>query len=156
MAAANFEQGDDRRSRSREKLATLVQSRSATLSLFTELAKQRPFRPDPITVEALQEFCQALIDYTASAHFQLYRYIADRLERRTAVLEVASRVYPRIAQTTDAILRFNDKYEDLGVARQADELFNVLDADLSRLGEALAERIQLEDEVIGALVGQTH
>lgn len=158
MAAADIEieQSDDRRSRSREKLATLVQSRSETLSLFTELAKQRPFRPDPITMEALQEFCQALIDYTASAHFQLYRYIADRLERRTAVLEVANRVYPRIAQTTDTILRFNDKYEDLGVASKVSELFSVLDSDLSHLGEALAERIQLEDEVIGALVSPKH
>lgn len=156
MAAVEFGQGEDRRGRSREKLATLVQSRSATLSLLTELARQRPFKPDPITVEALQDFCQALIDYTASAHFQLYRYIADRLERRTAVLEVANRVYPRIAQTTDTILRFNDKYENLASAKQVEQLFSVLDTDLSDLGEALAERIQLEDEVIGALVGPKH
>jgi len=156
MAAADIEQGDDRRSRSREKLATLVRTRGETLSLLSELARQRPFRPDPDTVEALQEFCQALIDYTASAHFQLYRFIADRLERRTAVLEVANRVYPRIAQTTDAILRFNDKYEDLSDTAKAGGLFAVLDNDLSRLGEALAERIQLEDEVIGALIGTKH
>lgn len=156
MAVVEQRQGEDRRSRSREKLATLVRSRSETLSLFAELANQRPFKADTITLEALQDFCQALIDYTASAHFQLYRYIADRIERRTAVLEVANRVYPRIVQTTDAILRFNDKYENLQTTNRADELFSLLDADLSILGEALAERIQLEDEIIGALTGQKH
>ena len=87
---------NDRRGRSREKLATLVRTRSETLSLYSELAKQRPFEADEVTNEALQEFCQALIDYTASAHFQLYRYITDRLERRTPVLEVADRVAPPI------------------------------------------------------------
>ena len=80
--------------RSREKLATLVKTRTETLSLYTELANQRPFEADDVTNEALQEFCQALIDYAASAHFQLYRFISDKLERRTPVIEIADRVYP--------------------------------------------------------------
>ena len=53
--------GNDRRGRSREKLATLVRTRTETLSLYTELANQRPFEADEVTSEALQEFCQALI-----------------------------------------------------------------------------------------------
>ena len=144
----------DRRSRSREKLATLVKTRTETLSLFTELANQRPFEADEITREALQEFCQSLIDYAASAHFQLYRYISDKLERRAAVLEVADSIYPRIVQTTDRILRFNDKYESVDLLRGEKEALDLLDTDLSSLGEALAERIQLEDQVIGAMTGR--
>ena len=146
----------DRRSRSREKLATLVKSRTETLSLYTELANQRPFEADEITREALQEFCQSLIDYAASAHFQLYRFIADKLERRVAVLEVADSIYPRIVQTTDRILRFNDKYENVNFLHGNGEVLDVLDTDLSHLGEALAERIQLEDRVIGAMTGQSY
>jgi len=146
----------DRRSRSREKLATLVKSRTETLSLYTELANQRPFEADEITREALQEFCQSLIDYAASAHFQLYRFIADQLERRVAVLEVADSIYPRIVQTTDRILRFNDKYENVNFLHGNGEALDVLDTDLSHLGEALAERIQLEDRVIGAMTGQSY
>ena len=141
----------DRRSRSREKLATLVKTRSKTLALYTELAKQRPFEADEFTGEALQEFCQALIDYAASAHFQLYRFISDKLERRSAVLKVADSVYPRIVQTTDSILRFNDKYENVNLANGDAEMLALLDTDLSTLGETLAERIQLEDQVIGAM-----
>ncbi|GMQ86947.1 MAG: hypothetical protein BMS9Abin08_0145 [Gammaproteobacteria bacterium] len=146
----------ERRGRSREKLATLVKTRSETLSLYTELASQRPFEADEVTSEALQEFCQALIDYAASAHFQLYRYISDKLERRTPVLDVADKVYPQIVQTTDSILRFNDKYQDVDLLNVDGELLTLLDADLSNLGETLAERIQLEDKVISAMTGKVH
>jgi regulator of sigma D len=154
--ANEFDAATDRRSRSREKLATLVKTRSETLSLYSELANQRPFEADEITRDALQEFCQALIDYAASAHFQLYRFIADRLERRAPVLQVADKVYPRIIHTTDMILRFNDKYEDVDIINDNPELLTLLDSDLSRLGETLAERIQLEDQVIEAIGGQVH
>lgn len=147
---------NERRGRSREKLTTLVKTRSETLSLYSELASQRPFEADEVTNEALQEFCQALIDYAASAHFQLYRYISDKLERRTAVLDVADRIYPQIAQTTDSILRFNDKYQDVNLLNDELGLLALLDADLSSLGETLAERIQLEDQVIGAMTGKMH
>ncbi len=146
----------ERRGRSREKLTTLVKTRSETLSLYSELASQRPFEADEVTNEALQEFCQALIDYAASAHFQLYRYISDKLERRTPVLDVADRIYPQIAQTTDSILRFNDKYQDVNLLNDDQDLLGLLDADLSSLGETLAERIQLEDQVIGAMTGKMH
>mgnify|MGYP003574610265 FL=1 len=154
--ASEYEAGSDRRGRSREKLATLVQTRAETLSLYSELANQRPFEADEVTSEALQEFCQALIDYAASAHFQLYRYISDKLERRAPVLQVADRVYPQIIQTTDMILRFNDKYESMDLLNGNKDLLDLLDADLSSLGEILAERIQLEDQVIGAMTGRTH
>lgn len=156
MATTDFATGEDRRSRSREKLATLVKTRTETLSRFTDLANQRPFEPEQGVAEALQEFCQVLIDYTASAHFQLYRYITDKIERRAAVLKVADNIYPHIAQTTDEILRFNDKYEGADLLEDENNLLEVLDTDLSSLGEILAERIQLEDKVISALTGQIH
>ena len=104
----------------------------------------------------MQDFCQALIDYAASAHFQLYRYISDKLERRTPVIEVAGSIYPRIAQTTDMILRFNDRYEGVDLMRCDGAVLERLASDLSALGETLAERIQLEDRVISAMTGQVH
>lgn len=153
---SEYAANNDRRSRSREKLATLVRTRTETLSLYTELVNQRPFEADEVTNEALQEFCQSLIDYAASAHFQLYRYISDKLERRARVLALADQIYPRIVQTTDSILRFNDKYETVDLLDGDREILVLLDSDLSHLGEALAERIQLEDQVIGAMTGQAH
>lgn len=139
----------DRRTRSRARLESLVQSRTQTLSLLTQLAGQQPFTHDPETEKALRKFCQALIDYTAGAHFQLYRYFADNRERRQSVLDVADRVYPRIIETTDIILRFNEKYEAMSLDNGLEFLAN----DLSRLGECLAERISLEDSIIEAMGG---
>ncbi len=97
--------------------------------------------------KALRRFCEALIDYTASAHFQLYRYLADNCERRKAVLAIADELYPKIVETTDTILRFNDKYE----AMSLDNSVEFLAMDLSNLGECIADRIHYEDRVISAL-----
>jgi len=154
--SSEYNAATERRGRSREKLATLVKTRTETLSLYTELANHQPFEADEVTREALQDFCQALIDYAATAHFQLYRYISDKLERRGPVLEVAGSIYPRIVQTTDMILRFNDKYEGVDLMNCSEEILERLAADLSALGETLAERIQLEDRVISAMTGQVH
>jgi regulator of sigma D len=142
----------DRRKRSQDKLVTLVSSRTATISLLTELAGRQPFNPEPSMEKALRLFCEALIDYTASAHFQLYRYLADNRERRQSVLTIADRIYPKIVNTTDQILRFNDKYESMSL----DNSVEFLALDLSSLGECLAERIQLEDRVISAMGGTVH
>ena len=142
----------DRRKQSLMKLEGLVQTRTQTLALLAELARSQPFTAAPGIEETLRRFCQALMDYTASAHFQLYRYIADNRERRQTVLVVAETVYPRIVETTDVILRFNDKYESMSLENSIE----FLDVDLSSLGETLAERIHLEDQVISALGGVVH
>lgn len=145
-------QGIDRRGNSAEKLDVLVSSRTATLSLLAELATRQPFHPEPSMEKALKEFCEALIDYTASAHFQLYRYLSDKRERRQSVLSIADKLYPVIVETTDVILRFNDKYESMSF----DNSVEFLAADLSNLGECLADRIQSEDQVIVAMRGGVH
>ena len=144
--------GVDRRQKTREKLDALVTSRTATLSLLTDLAGRRPFAPEPAMEKALREFCEALIDYTASAHFQLYRYLADNRERRTSVLSLADGLYPKIVETTDQILRFNDKYEAMSLGNSVE----FLAVDLSNLAECIADRIQCEDEVISAMTGGVH
>lgn len=144
--------GIDRRGNAAEKLDVLVSSRTATLSLLADLATRQPFHPEPSMEKALREFCEALIDYTASAHFQLYRYLSDKRERRSSVLSIADKLYPVIVETTDVILRFNDKYESMSF----DNSVEFLAVDLSNLGECLADRIQSEDRVIEAMRGGMH
>lgn len=149
---SKFPGGVDRRSKARDKLDALVSSRAVTLTLLADLAGRRPFEPEPEMEEALRRFCEALIDYTASAHFQLYRYLADNRERRHSVLAIADELYPKIVETTDQILRFNDKYESMSI----DNSVEFLSLDLSNLGECIADRIQLEDQVISAMSGVAH
>jgi len=146
-----FPGGVDRRSKSSEKLDALVSARNETLALLTDLAGRQPFHADPSMEEALRRFCEALIDYTASAHFQLYRYLSDNRERRGSVLAVADELYPKIVETTDTILRFNDKYESISL----DNGIEFLALDLSSLGECIADRIQYEDQVISAMSGRS-
>jgi regulator of sigma D len=148
---SQMREGKDRRRRSSEKLDALVSSRTETLALLADLAARQPFHADTSIERAIRKFCEALIDYTASAHFQLYQYLADNRERRQAVLAIADELYPKIVETTDSILRFNDKYESMSI----DHSVEFLALDLSSLGECIADRIQYEDRVIAALTGDT-
>lgn len=141
------EASTERRFAAQTKYGTLLESRTATLSLYSQLASLRPFKPDQDSQSALQEFCEALVDYTASAHFQLYRFIDEGTERRTNVKETAHQIYPAIAKTTQDILDFNEKYD----CEDHCNNFSDLDGDLSKLGEILADRILYEDQIIAAL-----
>lgn len=134
---------------SRQKMDSLLVARKETLSLYSELAALRPFQEEDDVAVVLQEFCETLMDYTASAHFQLYRFLEDGSERRTNVRNVAEKIYPNISMTTEQFLDFNDKYD----AEQKGEHFSSLDDDLSSLGEMLADRILYEDQVISAFDG---
>ena len=137
----------DRRAGSHRAIREFVHVRTEMLSRYGKLASHQPFAQDGEVGVLLQKFCEALIDYTASAHFQLYRFIEDNNERRRPVKKVADKNYDDIMTTTGSILEFNDKYEGNAVVSRPEELKN----DLSTLGETLAQRIELEDKVIKEL-----
>ena len=134
----------DRRVRSASQINKIVDARNEMLSLFGELIAKRPFVTESTVPTLLQQFCQALVDYTAHAHFQLYRHFAEKRERRVSVSKVADQIYPEILIITQAILDFNEKYD----CEDHCEGLSSLDQDLSALGEKLADRIELEDRLI--------
>ena len=136
----------DRRAESRDKLQTLIEARTETLSLYNQLAAMRPFTVKDDVQMLLQEFCEALVDYTASAHFQLYRFIEEGTERRQPVRDIADSVYPQIEKTTAYIVDFNDKFDSDNQSKNMSKLAD----NLSDLGEVLADRITFEDQVISA------
>ena len=133
----------ERRVRSVNVVNKIVEARTEMLALYSELASKRPFKGEAAPA-LLQQFCQALVDYTAHAHFQLYRHFAENRERRAAISVVADQIYPRILAITQTILDFNEKYD---CEDHCEGLTN-LDKDLSALGEQLADRIELEDRLI--------
>jgi regulator of sigma D len=134
----------DRRIRSTSQINKIVDARTEMLALFSELIAKRPFVTDSNVPGLLQQFCQALVDYTAHAHFQLYRHFAENRERRVSVSKVADQIYPKILTITQTILDFNEKYD----CEDHCEGLSNLDKDLSELGEHLADRIELEDKLI--------
>ena len=144
---SNNEVLPERRVQSHRDIGMLVESRTDTLALLSDLAVRQPFKPEHETQVLLQNFCESLIDYTASAHFQLYRHIVEDREHRKPVQEIARDIYPRIEESTKAILDFNDKYD---CEDHCDNLSELAD-DLSLLAEQLADRIELEDRLISVL-----
>ncbi|HES58349.1 MAG TPA: Rsd/AlgQ family anti-sigma factor, partial [Firmicutes bacterium] len=82
----SVEQLEERRQSVRNKFHTLLETRTETLALFSALIGMRPFKPETEVQLVLQEFCESLVDYSASAHFQLYSYIESGTEQRFAEL----------------------------------------------------------------------
>ncbi len=142
---------NERRLVTHSSIDELVLTRTQLLSLYNEIAIHPPQVGDAAVPELLRQFCQSLIDYTATAHFKLYQYFDEKRERRKAVIDVAEKAFPRIAKCTDSILEFNDKYDHPETINDDSKLAS-LKTDLSNLGETLADRIELEDKVIRAMV----
>jgi regulator of sigma D len=93
----------------------------------------------------LQRFCQLLLDYVSAGHFEIYyELVREAEEFKDGSVEIANRLLPAITATTETLLDFNDRYVD---AKPSPELAQ----SLSRLGETLAERFELEDQLIEAL-----
>lgn len=138
----------ERRSLTAELIDHMLKERNQLLSLLLQVSEAlSPDAPEQ-NLDIILEFRQVLVDYIAAGHFGLYERIIEGKERRKAVAERAVKIYPRIEKTTEIALAFDEKYNpdkdkiDLGS----------LHLDLSNLGEELATRIELEDQLINILL----
>lgn len=149
--AKNMTKTQERRSASRDLIKKLTAERAEVLALYCRVAGLEPYerqKTDKPISSLIQEFCQLLMDYIAAGHFSLYERIVNGKERRRAPAELAEKLYPRIAETTDIALAFNDKYDTEEHSRD----ISGLEQDMSRLGQALAARAELEDKLLQALL----
>ena len=143
---------NNRRQRQSSTIETLLTERQEVLVTMCGLAELESKEAESdVVLEILKTFNQALVDYTALGHFEIYERIVDGKERRESVRQVANEVYPSIAATTEKIVEFNDKYEG---ADGPDSLSNMY-KDLSLIGEAMAERIESEDQLLQKLSDQS-
>lgn len=143
----------DRRKGIGRTVSKLVDERQSVFVVFCELAGVSTFDPEGtdrsgIRPEKLTAFLELLMDYLGSGHFELYQRIIDGHERRRLVLDAAQRYYPTIAETTDFLVEFNDKYDRCSIG--PDDAA-ALEADLSKVGKALSLRTDLEDKILAAL-----
>ncbi len=140
----------ERRSGTRTLIDKMLTERQRMLVLFERVAGVEPYADETPNDELLQEFSQILVDYIASGHFGLYERISEGKERRRGIVKLAEELYPRIADTTQAAIEFNDVYEKANGKVISDNLSPML----SKLGEELAVRIELEDQLISEMIGQ--
>lgn len=136
-----------------ETIKALREQRQNTLSTFCSMTgvsnpEQTSGELTDIAPAALQEFLNHMVDYLAMGHFTIYQRIVEGKERRGVVQEASQRVYASIGETTDVMVEFNDKYEHFD-GSESDQ--QSLKDDLSKLGEMLAIRGDLEDELLEAL-----
>ena len=138
---------EERRAGTQRVITKMLDERQEMLVLFAKVAGLEPYAGSKASTVDLKEFCQILVDYVATAHFGVYERIAEGKERRRKVLDVAEALYPRIKAITDEVVTFNDRYEGV----DGDALPDGLHDDLSSLGERIAQRIELEDQLLAAM-----
>jgi regulator of sigma D len=96
--------------------------------------------------KGLERLCQLLVDYVSVGHFEVfYELIREAEAFADGSTVLAEEIIPRIGDTTEVILGFDEKYP-LPEGEQADYA-----ADLSLLGEILESRFELEDRLITGL-----
>lgn len=93
----------------------------------------------------LESFCQILVDYVSAGHFEIYyQLLREAEEFKDGSAELAKSLFPQLNATTEAALEFNDKYSNTQQGEQLEELPD----HLSKLGETLESRFELEDRLI--------
>ena len=141
---------EERRSESQQLIEHMLKERNELFSLLLKVSSESTSEEPFSSKSDLEEFVQLLVDYIAAAHFGLYQRIAEGKERRKAISELAIKIYPRIEQTTEVALAFDEKYS---IENDGDDL-SALKIDLSRLCEELSTRIELEDQLINTMIGK--
>ena len=152
MNTATKQPPPDRRARTRKEIKQLIAERNNVLSQYYNLASHADQNPgdNEETLELLQEFCQDLVDYLATGHFEIYRRIEEKEERRSEIVQLADQIFNRISETTAVAVAFNDLYDTS--ANFNPDVLGQLPEQLSKLGEELATRIDLEDRFINTLL----
>jgi len=143
----------DRRARTQKEIKQLIAERNNVLTQFYNLTSHiDEYDVDNLESlkELLQDFCQNLVDYIATGHFEIYRRIEDGIERRQEITELSDAAFHKIISTTNAAIDFNDQY-DFSNNLNPDALKN-FSSQLSTLGKNLATRIELEDKFINTLL----
>lgn len=98
-----------------------------------------------MAVERLQLFCELLVDYVSAGHFEVYyELIREAEEFNDGSAELAKALLPRLNDSTQEALDFNDLYANI----DDNMSLNSLNRHLSNLGEVLETRFEIEDELI--------
>ena len=126
-----------------------LKERQELIICLCELTDWKEFGEVEAIVKRLTEFCQSLLDYVSSGHFEIYeQLLAEARAANENSTELVNRLYPRIQLTTEAALDFNDRFD--ATPEDAEELKQLL-PELSALAEKLEERFEMEDMLIEML-----
>ncbi|GAA0373747.1 Rsd/AlgQ family anti-sigma factor [Bowmanella denitrificans] len=144
------EQAEQKWGGAHDAIDNWIDARKALLVEYCRLAGLPPFdarRQALPSKESVETFCEMLMDYVSAGHFEFYDKIVDGSQANGAGKQLADEVYPKISDTTEQALNFNDCYADI----DEDQDMQGFDKHLSELGQAMEERFELEDRLIHTL-----
>ncbi len=130
-------------------LAKLLHERQTVLVRYHHLIQRTTAEPSELLTERLSHFAQLLTDYLALGHFEVYESLAlDELGRpRPHLYKRLQAEYADLDVTMQQLLDVADRLDDLDDPLTVENLASVL----SEVGELLATRFSLEDNLIEAL-----
>lgn len=128
-------------------ITELQNERQEVWALYCHVAELMPFSANQSVRNKLARFAEILIDYVSLGHFGVCEFLFTGTDSHDPALSVAKEIYAALSSSTEAAVSFNDKYEN-GAAT----IFADLKQDLSDLGESLAKRIDLEDQLCGLIL----
>ncbi len=123
-----------------------LKERQELLVRYYAICHLEPFDSEEMEADTykLQAFCEILVDYVSAGHFEVFERLAHIASSSHSTDPSWYRnLLVEILKTTLLALDFNDKYAD-------NEPKYGIKAELSRLGEHLSTRMDLEDQLITA------
>ncbi|MDO6694861.1 sigma D regulator [Aliiglaciecola sp. 3_MG-2023] len=131
-----------------------LQERQKLLVQYCQLAGLPPFEKASSGLPELSEirlFCETLVDYVSTGHFEVYDKLASDPKQNTDDQRLEKSVFPRISETTEEALAFNDLFAEIN----SDKGLANFDQKLSLLGQQLEARFELEDQLLHSLSNQS-
>ncbi|GKW13904.1 MULTISPECIES: sigma D regulator [Pectobacterium] len=125
-----------------------LQARKQLLVAYYHLVGIKPNKEalSLLDEEALDNFCQNLVDYLSTGHFHLYeKMLHEAATHSEQVLALSTQLDLALQNNTQQIMTFYDSH--LAAAIDHDNCIEFQQA-LSSVGEALEERFTLEDNMI--------
>ncbi|MCP4789840.1 MAG: sigma D regulator [Gammaproteobacteria bacterium] len=103
-------------------------------------------------IDAIHELCETLVDYTSQGHFRVYEHLLQAImERDHSRKDQLQNLLIQIHETTDRIVVFDDEYGSVENLTIQD--IGHFTGRLSKLGEALTERFNREDQLMALVEG---
>ena len=123
-----------------------LKERQELLVHYCELSALTDYSQTDMLREKFIRLCEVLVDYVSTGHFEIYeQLIREAREFNDGGEELAAKVYPRIQETTEVALNFNDNVDGRILTEQN---VSFLFEEVSKLGEVLESRFELEDFLI--------
>lgn len=125
-----------------------LEARKALIEAYAKLRAEDEFTP--IDTPKILLFCQNLVDYVSTGHFEIYEQLTKEAEafNDQKALLFAQKTLPEIQSTTTLVVEFNDKFDS---KEHCNNQLAELPISLQALGLVLADRFELEDLLIKEL-----